>query len=98
MYRFHPKYFEEFKSFASHNLGSLHPVRERKRRFDKWIKIFYTYDQKTKFSDLDDLRKKHNARYNDIMKNIRLDLKNKDFKYTKDVSRFVSQVRFSSAN
>ena len=93
MYRFRPKYFKKFKSFASDNLGSSHPVRERKRHFDKWIKIFHTYDQKTQFRDWDDLRKKHNERYNDIMKDIRLDLRKKNLKYTKDVSKFVSQVR-----
>ena len=89
MYRFNRDYFKEFQSFASKNLGGSLPVPDRKRYFDKWITKF---NQKTKFSDSENLRKEHNAVYNDIVKSIQINLEKKDLKYTKDVFSFVSQV------
>jgi hypothetical protein len=101
MSRFYQTYYDEFVSYARDNLGtssSSFGISERRAPFRDWISKFESWnEEKTPFTDIDNLRKTYNARYSKIVKSLKEKEVNKDLRSTKDVARFVWQVKFSKS-
>lgn len=95
MFRFHQPYYNEYKAFASENLGTKHPVPNRKGLFDFWIAKFESWNDQLPFSNLGNLRVIHNEIYGQILKSTRDEEVANGLRYTQSVARFVSQVRIT---
>ncbi len=100
MLRSNEDYYDEFNSFARDNLGTSTPsieISERRAPFRDWITNFNKWNTKIPFTDIDDLRQKHNARYSKIVKSVQEHEVSDRLKNTNDVASFVLKVRISNA-
>lgn len=92
MLRFHQPYYNEYKAYASAGLGTTHPIPDRKGPFDTWIANFERWNRELGFSDLEDLRAKHNARYGQILTSVRQNQVADGLRDTASVATFVWRV------
>jgi hypothetical protein len=100
MLRSNEDYYNEFNSFARVNLGTSTPsiaISERRAPFRDWITKFDKWNEKIPFTDIEDLRRKHNARYSKIVKSLQEHEVSDGLKNTNDVACFVLKVRISNA-